>query len=194
MKKLTVLLFILLTSSCSVSIVHEPTTIKELLPVGSTLHLTKVLDIPADRSYIYIANGKIAPLKNYNTVNIYEPYCMFGFDKESPQARQIMPDQFEVTKVVEWDRYYGGLDYKKMPPANNRRVGFFKAVYFVNDNAAPGIVMYATIISLHSDKQSNVREIVCGHWDDQHVVEPLTLNEMITALGDLIIINKNGFI
>jgi len=65
-----------------------------------------------------------------------------------------------------------------------------KVINISGDDAAPGIVMYATIISLFSEKQAGVKKIVCGHWDEPHLVEPLTLKELITALGDLIIVNK----
>jgi len=119
MKKKAAVLFFFLTSSCSVLTVQEPFTIKKFLPVGSTLQLTKPLDIPASRSYIYIANGKVAPLKNFNTVDIYEPYCMFGYAQESAQPRQILPDNFEITKIVEWDGYYGSNGFKKIIPAYN---------------------------------------------------------------------------
>lgn len=191
MKKTVVLLFVLLISSCSLPIVQPPATIKDLLPVGSTLQLTMPLNIPADRSYIYIANGKVAPLKNYNTVDIYEPYCVFGFDKESPQHRQIMPDNFEVTRIIEVDDYIAAIHYNKIAPAHSRKVGLVKPVVFASDDAGPGIVMSATIISLYSDKQPDVKKIICGHWDDPHIVEPLTLKELLTALGDLIVIKKN---
>lgn len=191
MKKIVIILFILLTSSCSVSIVHERVTIKELLPIGSTLQLTRSINIPADRSYMYIADGKVAPLKNYNTVSIYEPYCMFGFDKESPYARQIMPDTFKVTRIVEWEGYYSSIDTGKKELAFRRKGELIKTVSFFNGDNSPGNIMYATIISLQSDKQPNVKKIVCGHWDEYGVVEPLTLKELKTALGELIIINKN---
>lgn len=191
MKKIVVLLFVLLTSSCSLSIVYPPATIKDLLPVGSTLQLTLPLNIPAQRSYIYIANGKVAPLKNYNTVDVYEPYCMFGFDKESSQPRQIMPDNFEVTRVIERDDYIASLNYKKIAPGYNRKVGLVNAVNFSGEDAGPGIVMSATIIDLYSDKQSDVKKMTCGHWDEPHIVEPLTLKELKTALGKLILINEN---
>jgi len=42
---------------------------------------------------------------------------------------------------------------------------------------------------LHSDRQPAVKELVCGHWDEQGIVEPLTLTEMKTALGDLMTID-----
>ncbi|MCK5724817.1 MAG: hypothetical protein KAI84_19940 [Gammaproteobacteria bacterium] len=191
MNKILVLLVALLISSCSVSLDYKRVTIKELLPVGSTLRLTHMLNIPAESSFIYIAQGKVPPMKNYNTVDIYEPYCTFQLYDESSQARQIKPDQFEVTRIVEWERNFGSINYKDNAHANNRGSGFIKT----SGDGGPSIVMYATIISLRSAMQPEVKEMVCGHWNDPHESEPLTFEEMKSALGDLIMIdstdNKN---
>lgn len=190
MKKLLILSMVLLTSSCSLPLDYKRVTVKELLPIGSILHLTQAIDIPADRSFIYIAHGKVAPLKNYNTVNIYQPYCTFHLHDESSQARQIIPDQFEVTKIVEWERNFGRLDNKKKAYATNRAGRLRKTS--TGGDGGPSIVMYATILSLRSTKQPEVKEIVCGHWNDPAEVEPLTLQEMKSALGELIIIDSEG--
>lgn len=189
MKKILAPLVVLLISSCSVSLDYKRATIKELLPVGSTLRLTHILDIPAERSFIYIAHGKVATLKNYNTVDIYQPYCTFHLYDESQQVRQIIPDQFEVTRIVEWERDFGSIKYKNNTYTNNRAGGLIKTS---TRDAGPSIVMYATIISLRSTLQPEVKEIVCGHWNDPAEIEPLTLKEMKSALGDLITINDMG--
>lgn len=169
-----------------------PVTIKERLPVGSILNLTltQPLDIPINRSFIYIANGKVALLKNFNTVDVYEPYCMFRLHKEVTQAHLVLPDQFEVTKIIEWEGYYSINDYRKFAHKIIRSGGLIKAG-FVNDNeSGSNIIRYATILSLYSNKQPDVKELVCGHWDEQSLVEPLTLEEMKTALGSLITIGS----
>jgi len=185
MNKIVALLLVLLTSFSNLSLAYEPVTIKNLLPVGSTLHLTQALEIPKDRLYIYISHGKVAPIKNYNTVDIYQPYCMFYLYEETSQARQILPDQFKITKVVEWEGYYSRLNspYLRVSGLNKMRM-------VIDDDEGSSTIMHATILSLRSDKQPEVKQLVCGHWDDQTLVEPLTLEEMKSALGDLILIIK----
>lgn len=190
MNKVMLLLLFLLTSSCNISLTYKPETIKELLPVGSTLRLTQVLEIPANRSMIYIAHGKVAPLKNINTVDIYQPYCMFYLDKESSQVRQVVPDTFDVTKVVEWEDYHGSNGQIKLASLDLAQNGVYGIFSDHRDDGGPDIIMYATILSIRSDKQPEVKELVCGHWDDQGIVEPLTLKEMKSALGDLIVIER----
>jgi|LGOV01.1.fsa_nt_gb hypothetical protein len=189
MNKVIVLLFVLSTIACSVPQVKNPINVKALLPPGSTLRLTQKLTIPKDRSFIYIAKGKVAALKNYNTVDIYEPYCMFYVNKEVPYQREVLPDEFKVTKIIEWERYFSKLDIMNVMSNYRKKPEFIKTGY-ASDDGAPGIVMYATIISLHSNKQPEIEKLVCGHWNYPHEIEPLTLEEMKFALGDLILINK----
>jgi len=189
MNKVLTLLLVLLTVSCSLPQVKNPMNVKALLPVGSTLRLTQKLIIPKDRSFIYIANGKVAPLKNYNTVDIYEPHCMIYVNKEASYQQEILPGEFKVTNIIEWERDFARLNIRNAVSNYGQKPGLIKTRY-VSDDGGPSIVMYATIISLHSDQQKDVKQLVCGHWNDPHEIEPLTLEEMKSALGELILINN----
>lgn len=186
MKKTIMLLSFLLITACSFPVKSPLHSIKDRLPVGSTLQLTQTITIPADRSFMYIANGAVKKLKNYNTVDIYQPYCTFHLYKGSSQAREIKPDDFEVTKIVEWARDFGYQFNNKNKVAKRTHNGFIKTS--MNENSAPSIVMYATILSLHSSKQPEVEELVCGYWDEPWKDVFLTLKEMKSALGELMLI------
>lgn len=193
MKKLTLFLLIFSLPACSLLTPKNPTTIKQLLPVGSTLRLTQALVIPPDHSYVYIAYGEVVPLRPINSVDIYYPYCMFRLDKVSSQARKVEPDTFTVTKIVEFEDYYGqrdGIQYTGDHRVSYRGDVRISGSVGIDDGAGPSLIMYATIMSLHSERQPEVKELVCGHWDDQGTVEPLTLEEMKQALGDVIVIEK----
>jgi len=189
MKKIITLLSFFLISACSVPVNTPSPSIKNGLPVGSILRLTKTITIPADRSCMYIANGELKQLKNYNTVDIYYPYCTIHFNHESPQKRQIKPDSFEVIKIEEWERDFGRIlnKYKRYVRGGGTR--FIKSS---SDTDGPSIVMHATIISLRSKNQPEVNELVCGHWNDAWELKPLTLQEMKTALGGLIVISATN--
>jgi hypothetical protein len=196
MKKLAILFsFLFLVSCAGVSLKHKPVSIKELVPVGSTIRLTQTIEVPANRAYVYIANGKVMPFKNYNTVDVRKPYCRFGFPKPDARVRQIQPDTFRITKIVEWEDYHGKLgnpQWARLDLADvNIRGGFQFGVLDFNDGGPPTI-MYATILSLHSERQPGIQEMVCGHWDDQGIVEPLTLDQLKTALGNLIVVDVVG--
>lgn len=196
MKRLTILFSFLFLASCSgVSLKYKPVSIKELVPVGSTARLTEAIEVPADRAYVYIANGKVMPFKNYNTVDVRKPYCRFGFAKPDARARQIQPDFFRITKIVEWEDYHGKIgnpQWARLDQADVHIHGGFQFGVLDFNDGGPSIIMYATIMTLHSDRQPQVKELVCGHWDEQGIVEPLTLTEMKTALGNLIVVNVVG--
>lgn len=195
MRRVFVLILTFIISGCSSLPQTVPVTIKEGLAVGAHINLNQSIVIPKDRSFIYIANGKVAPLKNFNTVDIYSPYCMFYLKHEAKQPHTIKPGKFEVTKITEWEGYYSLgslLKYTQLniQPAGLVKTGFNKA----GSNLDSGfeIIMHATILRLHSSAQPEVKEMVCGHWDEQSRVEPLTLDGLKSALGKLMTIEARG--
>ena len=190
MKKLITLLSIFLTTSCSLPMQSPLTSVKDTLPIGSVLQLTQTIIIPADRTFMYIANGEVKKLKNYNTVDSYQPYCTIHLYKQSSQTRKIEPGDFEVTKIVEWARDFGYIFNNKNKFSKVEQAGFIKTSMH-NDSAVPSTVMYATILSLRSTKQPEVEELVCGYWDEHWKDEFLTLKEMQSALGGLIVIKSD---
>lgn len=191
MKRILLSLLFLSICSCTLMTPKNPVTIKHLLPIGAKLKLTQALIIPPDHSYVYIAYGAVVPFKPFNTVDIYRPYCMFRLQTVSNKSRQVEPDTFTVTRIVEIEDY-SGLRYHRQNPAmlpvsykGDLRI---HGGLGIDGGAGPSLIMYATVISLQSERQPEVKELVCGHWEDQGTVEPLTLEEMKQALGDLIVI------
>jgi len=192
MKRIAILLSSLVLTACSLSLTYTPVSVKELLPAGSTARLTQAIEVPAGRSYVYIAAGKVVPFKSFNSVNIYKPYCEFHLTGKSDAARQVAVDAFRITRIVEWEDYVSGLDRFRLARIDTADVRIGGGVYIGSvdyNDAGLSTIMYATIISLRSDKQPSVKQMVCGHWDQQGLVEPLTLAELRTALGDLILLD-----
>ena len=186
MKKIIIFLSFLFASACNIPVIIPLTSIKDTIPAGSMLQLTQTIVIPANRSYMYIANGEVKKIKNYNTVDIYQPYCTIHLHKEHSQARKINPDYFNVIKIEEWERDFGSIFNNNNRFVKHVRTSFIETI--MRNEQGPSIVMHATILTLYSSKQPNVKELVCGHWNDPHEIEPLTLKEMKTALGKLIIV------
>jgi hypothetical protein len=195
MKRIALVLSILLLPACGMSLKYKPVSIKELVPVGSIARLTEAIEIPPNRAYVYIAGGKVAPYKNYNTVNIRKPYCRIGYANPAANARQIQPDSFKITKIVEWEDYHGSIgnpQWARLDTADVSVGGGISTGFLDFNDGGPPTIMYATILSLHSEWQPRIQEMVCGHWDDQGIVEPLTLAELRIALGNLIVIDIAG--
>lgn len=190
MKNNAMLLTFIFITSCSLPVNPHLPSVKDSLPVGSTLQLTQTILIPADRSFMYIADGEVKKLKNYNTVDRYQPYCTIHLYKQSSQAREIKPGDFEVTKVVEWERDFGIIFRNENKFV--KQSDFIKTNFYDNNDLTPSIVMYATIMSLRSTKQPEVEELVCGRWDDPWKDEFLTLKDMKSALGRLMVIKPTN--
>ena len=193
MKNFILLISISLIVSCNIQPAKEIISIKDRLQVGSSLHLTQELLIPKGRMFIYIANGKVIPIKGYNTFDFYKPYCMFYLQRESSQDITIFPDTFEVTDVLEWEGYYSQSSSVFKNTKNN--VSSSGRLIKVDDGR--GEIMYATILSLFSEKQAEVKKLVCGHWDDHYRIEPLSFEQLKTLLGKIIeidVANKGSFI
>jgi len=189
-----VLLISLLASSCGLP-PYNPNSVKHQLAVGSSLRLLKPIEIPAGRSYVYIAGGKILPFKNYNTVDIYKPYCEFALDEVADHPRQVEPDVFVITKIVEWENYYGMRRDMMYAGTGGSEVDIRTGAQFrigigQFEGDSPSLIMYATILSLRSDKQPQVKKMVCGHWDEAGMVEAITLEQLRSALGQLFVIES----
>jgi len=151
------------------------------IPVGSTLTLNQTLTIPADYASIYLFRGKVV---TYRNVDIYFPHCQFWLNKIGKQVRTIRPDTFVITKVNDWEDYYaqGPLRFADAGIYTGMGIGG-SVVVGVGSGGGPSIIKYATIISLQSDTQSDVKEIVCSHWGDRGDIEAVTIKETRDALG-----------
>lgn len=188
MKKIAIIVLVLLSASCQLP-VREPVTIKDLLPVGSILHLSQDLEVQAKRDYVYIQDGKTVYFNIVNTVNIYNPHCLFQLRNTSPEVRKIVADDFVVNRVNEYEDYSVQSGHiRPVAAVGPGKSWLSKAAGSQDQGPGPGIIMYATLIDIHSDKQPDVERLICGHWDDFGIVEPLTFAQMKTALGDLVIV------
>lgn len=157
------------------------------IPVGSTLMLNQTLTIPADRSTIYIFRGKVV---TYNDVDIYYPHCQLRMKKISNKQRTVSPDSFLITKINDWEDYHAS-------GSSNVRITFgvgigtrigssgHVAIGFGLGGGGPSIIKYATIISLQSDSQPEVKDIICAHWGDSGDIEAVTIKETRVAMGDI---------
>ncbi|MCG6976848.1 MAG: hypothetical protein LJE56_10690 [Acidiferrobacterales bacterium] len=180
----TMALLATLTSGCNMSLKNTPASIKDLVPVGSRFVLNQPIEIPQDRKSTYIFRGKVV---SYNDVDVYYPHCRIILNKVSAKARVITPDSFELTKVNEWEDYtsirptrVASLDVADLSVTGGISVGVG-----VGDGG-PSLIKYATILSLRSDKQPEVKEMVCLHWGDRGFqFNALTLEELKSALGNI---------
>ncbi|MFV1998380.1 MAG: hypothetical protein ACC641_10260 [Acidiferrobacterales bacterium] len=185
MKRIAAIAVLMLTiSGCQTTdYTGDENSTRYRIPVGSTLTLNQALTIPADYASIYLFRGKVS---TYRNVDIYYPHCQFWLDKVGKQVRTISPDTFVITKINDWEDY----TFRKTLHFADARLfgsaGFSGGLSVgVGGDGGPSIIKYATILSLRSDSQPEVKEIVCSHWGDRGDVEAVTIKETRDALGSV---------
>ena len=159
------------------------------IPVGSTLTLNQTLTIPGDRSSIYVFRGEVV---TYRNVDIYYSHCQFKLKKISKEARKIKPDTFVVTKLVDWEDYQAGkmLHFADAGIYTGANLSG-RIVVGAGGDGGPSIKKYATIISLQSNAQPQVKEMVCAYWGSEgdFDFEPLTISQTRKTLGNIFTLN-----
>lgn len=184
---------VLILSGCQTTdYIGNENSYRYRIPVGSTLTLNETLTIPADRSTIYIFRGKVA---TYNDVDIYYPHCQFRMKKIGKQVRTVRPDTFIITKINDWEDYHanGPLRFADASISIGAGINIGArgrvAVGVGTGDGGPSIIKYATIISLQSNLQPEVKDIICSHWGDMGGIEAVTIKETRDALGNVFTLN-----
>ncbi|MGB5396341.1 MAG: hypothetical protein WBN96_04280 [Gammaproteobacteria bacterium] len=137
------------------------------IPVGSELVLNQVIDIAPDQVAVHMQNGK---LMEYSAMNHYQPHCKFEIYTMAETPRQVQPDSFLITRVVD------NMEMTSLRPST--MAGLMTAL------DGPDIVTYATYLYLSSAKQPDVFRMSCMHWEDISVRRYLSISEMRRAMGE----------
>jgi hypothetical protein len=138
------------------------------VPLRSTFTLHTEITIPPDNTSVYFQFAKVVPVSN---IDFYKPHCKFELYSISEQARQVRPDTFVVTRIVDqredvsvkWPRY-AGLGLARVD--------------------GPVHLTFSTTMYLDSGLQPDVFRMNCKRWDWPAIGEFLSINEMRQTLGD----------
>jgi hypothetical protein len=163
-----VLVVILLTACESSQTVRDEDSQFFSVPLRSTFTLHTEITIQPDNTSVYLQFGNIEPVGN---IDFYKPHCKFELYTISEQARQVRPDTFTVTRIVdqsedvslEWPRY---------------------AAMAMGAYDGPVHLTFSTTMYLDSKMQPDVFRMTCKRWDWPATGEYLSINEMRQALGD----------
>jgi hypothetical protein len=128
--------------------------------------LNTVVTIRADRASEYIQNGEISAR---NKVSEYYPHCIFELRTVADTARTIQPETFTVTGIRR----------------DHFMAGFRKHMVAGVGGGDYNLVMSTTVISLHSDRQSDVFRLSCQQLDEPYLARHVSLQQMREALGGL---------
>jgi len=144
------------------------------IPKGSELVLKQELSIPAEKGRVYIQDGQQLMGRK---IEKYNPHCWFVSWVISKDKTVIKPDRFIVLRSKKYDNL-----------VNDKHTVMFASNSAFSTNrsfASITAIEHFTELSIHSDRQNNIRQFVCNHWGDPLDARPLTVAEINNTLGKI---------
>lgn len=169
MKQTSLIVLIVLLSSCSHHPVSDINSPLYSVPAGSTLSLNRDILIAPNRARVYIQNDTVHD--SVNDINEYYPYCEFEILTLSEQPQRVHADTFIISRVVDETL----TSNKPLLYASLRLT-----------DTAPLLIAYNTVYYLKSDQQPDVYRLMCLYWTDLGVDDFLSFTEIRQTLGTLI--------
>jgi len=142
------------------------------IPTGSTVVLKQTLKIPANTARVYIQYGE--PLKE---VDQYEAHCWYYSWKVLDTPQFVHADTFTITSVQHSEEVVS-LDVPI-------QLASLSIAHLQPAFASATAIEYKTIITIHSQKQPDIRQLICNHWEDPSDARHLTFAEISSVLGDI---------
>ena len=166
-------------SACAVEHIKDESSVYYAVPVGSMLTLHQSVTIEGDRVAVYVQDGELKP---YNKIYKGRPHCKFEVYKISEQPRTVLPDVFEITRVVDELEVTSMQRSEQLALLDEMTVG---NPLMVSMLMFTEVVSYATTMALSSDKQKDVYRLTCQYWGDEVAGKYLSIADMRQAMGDI---------
>ena len=146
------------------------------IPVNSTISLLQPLTISAQDTQVFIQYGKAVYSSGYTYgYDQYYPFCFFEVQDIAQAEQTILVDNFIVTEVFQ--------DETQFVQATPTRMA---SLITVSANYTVPMIVQTMTMRLHSDKQPQVKKLVCGGGFDHPPFAKLpTIKEIEVALGDI---------
>lgn len=160
------------------------------IPTGSRIELSQPLTIPPNTARVYLQYGKVVSPKEKDR---YQPNCWFLSWKLLESGQTIQPDTFVVQSTQKSQDVVQNLSKIMLASRSmeiDAGVGLGFGVGIGNNRGvfagqAPLAVEYTTTLQIHSDKNPDIKQLACSHWDDPSGGEHLTVEKMQQALGTI---------
>lgn len=167
--KISVVLLLLL-SACQV-LDHEGGDRADLIAMGTPVDLHRDLTLPPGQAGVFIPGTRIGDRYRYDA------HCRLEVRTVSETPQTVVADHFIIERVVqEWERF------------TLRETGLRQAHFDVD---GPALLLFTTVLYLHSDRQPDVFRLVCGHLQDS-AQNPryLTADEIRTVLAPVMTLHR----
>jgi hypothetical protein len=138
------------------------------IAAGDKLEVRQAIVIAPDDARVYLQYGQIVSKKELKN---YYPHCWFVSWERRSNEQQIRPDTFLISRVV-----------RKKAAVTLKSAGFsFAALAFEAGNSFED---YVTELEIVSERQSDIKRLICSHWEDPADARHLTTEEIQKSLGE----------
>jgi len=148
------------------------------VPVGTTLILKKEITIPAERYGRFFQGGQPVMSKD---VDQYHANCKLMVEHSSDTGQTVPPGSF-IIRRIQLEEFVQSRPVKLA--AVGFGIGIGTGVGLGVGDGSPGMGPYTTIFYLYSEKQPQVKRLICSHWEEAYDAEHLTVTQIRKALGD----------
>ncbi len=185
MRRFAGLALVLLLAACqTTSYEGDENSPFYVVPVGARLILNRAITVPANDAGVYIQNGEVA--RSFWGVKSHYPYCALDMRKRLEMPQTVRPDEFTITRVSQETVYSVRADFTRLA-----RLPFVH-VADVDQGDGASYQIYATIMTLRSERQPDVLRLTCAQWQYPPLQQHVTINEMRKALGSLLTLRLPG--
>ena len=139
------------------------------------------MTIPEKTAVVYFQRGQIF-LKHYQ-YNRYFTYCELELSAKRNVPQTIKADEF-VIYTVKQERVFGDGGFIQLA---SRGLGFGGLAQF-GRGGNDGRQLYevvATRMALRSERQPDVRALICASWHPAQAMSYLTIRKIRNTLGDI---------
>lgn len=146
------------------------------VPVHSALTLHRKITIQRVQKAAYFQRGRVLP---WYEVDLYGEYCALVMERQLDIEQSVMPDEFDIL-AVGYESFFSLVRAEKpgFMPAN------FRFVISEMKDSGEAYEVYATVMELRSDRQPDVRRLICADWSTPQGLHPITVETMRRTLGD----------
>ncbi len=177
MRHVAVLAFVLLLAACQTAAWQgNENSPYYLVPVGSRLVLNRAITVPANDVGVYIQNGEV--VRSFWNVKSHYPYCALDLRRRLETPQTVQPDEFTIVRV-------------RQESVMTVRLPFVHVADTDQGNGA-SYEIYATLMTLRSERQPEVTRLTCAQWVYPPLQRHVTINEMRKTLEDLFTLRLPG--
>jgi len=146
------------------------------VPVDSKLILNRTITIEPFQNSAYFQRGRMIPW--YEVIK-YGAYCALAVERKRDVEQVVKPGEFVVHNVSNESFF----SIAKAGKRNLVPVAFKLPVADTKDGNG-SYEVYATVMELRSDTQTEVRRLTCANWGLPQGMQTLTVEIIRQSLGD----------